>query len=170
MIAEQTYSRRTNKRAFSIFLTLCLMLSLLAGLGPAAWADSEPLPGIIKYNGEYIAHPRTVRDLFDADYYLERYPELKGLLGLSGDVNHLADDERETLLTHFMEKGLKEEKTCSPYLNLVRYRAAHPELEKEFGDNWDKYVEYYFTRGRLMGHDPFVSEEDLRMQKWLWEE
>ncbi len=30
MIAEQTYSRRTNKRAFSIFLTLCLMLSLLA--------------------------------------------------------------------------------------------------------------------------------------------
>ncbi|MBR3238159.1 MAG: hypothetical protein IKF99_06945, partial [Oscillospiraceae bacterium] len=170
MIAEQTYSRRTNKRAFSIFLTLCLMLSLLTGLGPAAWADSEPLPGIIKYNGEYIAHPRTVRDLFDADYYLERYPELKGLLGLSGDVNHLADDERETLLTHFMEKGLKEEKTCSPYLNLVRYRAAHPELEKAFGDNWDRYVEYYFTRGRLMGHDPFVSEEDLRIQKWLWEE
>ena len=87
MIAEQAYSRRANKRAFSIFLALCLMLSLLAGLGPAAWADSEPLPGIIKYNPEYIAHPRTVRDLFDAGYYLERYPELKDLLGLSGDVN-----------------------------------------------------------------------------------
>ena len=170
MIAEQAYSRRANKRAFSIFLALCLMLSLLAGLGPAAWADSEPLPGIIKYNGEYIAHPRTVRDLFDADYYLERYPELKDLLGLSGDVNRLSADEREILLTHFMEKGLQEEKTCSPYLNLVRYRAAHPELEREFGDNWDKYVEYYFTTGRLMGHDPFVSEEDLRIQKWLWEE
>ncbi len=169
MRAESPFSKSLNKRVFSIFLALCLMLSLLAGLGPAAWADSEPLPRIIKYNGEYIAHPRTVRDLFDADYYLERYPELKSLLGLSGDVNHLADDERETLLTHFMEKGLKEEKTCSPYLDLVRYRAAHPELEKEFGDNWDRYVEYYFTRGRLMGHDPFVSEEDLRIQKWLRE-
>ena len=169
MRAESPFSKSLNKRVFSIFLALCLMLSLLAELGPAAWADSEPLPGIIKYNGEYIAHPRTVRDLFDADYYLERYPELKDLLGLSGDVNHLADDERETLLTHFMEKGLQEEKTCSPYLNLVRYRAAHPELEREFGDNWDKYVEYYFTRGRLLGHDPFVSEEDLRIQKWLRE-
>ena len=167
MIAEQTYSRRTNKRAFSIFLTLCLMLSLLTGLGPAAWADSEPLPGIIKYNGEYIAHPRTVRDLFDADYYLERYPELKDLLGLSGDVNRLPAGERELLLTHFMEKGLKEEKTCSPYLNLVRYRAAHPELEKEFGDNWDKYVEYYFTRGWLKGDDSFVFEEDLLIQEEL---
>ena len=106
--------RMINKRALSLLLTLCLMLSLLTGLGPAVWADSEPLPGIIKYNGEYIAHPRTVRDLFDADYYLERYPELKDLLGLSGDVNSLPGEERELLLTHFMEKGLKEEKTCSP--------------------------------------------------------
>ncbi|MER2234982.1 MAG: hypothetical protein ABS901_01450, partial [Candidatus Limivicinus sp.] len=161
--------RIINKRALSFLLTLCLMLSFLGGLGPAARADSEPLPGIIKYNGEYIAHPRTVRDLFDADYYLERYPELKSTLNLSGDVNELSDDEREILLTHFMEKGLKEKRTCSPYLNLVRYRAAHPELEKEFGDNWDKYVEYYFTVGRLKGHDPFVSKEDLRIQEWLWE-
>ena len=162
--------RMINKRALSLLLTLCLMLSLLTGLGPAAWADSEPLPGIIKYNGEYIAHPRTVRDLFDADYYLERYPELKDLLGLSGDVNRLPAGERELLLTHFMEKGLKEEKTCSPYLNLVRYRAAHPELEKEFGDNWDKYVEYYFTRGWLKGDDSFVFEEDLLIQEELLEE
>ena len=36
--------RMINKRALSLLLTLCLMLSLLTGLGPAAWADSEPLP------------------------------------------------------------------------------------------------------------------------------
>ena len=79
MIAEQTYSRRTNKRAFSIFLTLCLMLSLLTGLGPAAWADSEPLPGIIKYNGEYIAHPRTVRDLLNITESISRIPGRCGI-------------------------------------------------------------------------------------------
>ena len=35
----------------------------------------------------------------------------------------------------------------SPILNVQAYRESYEDLDKAFGDNWDAYVEHYFTFG-----------------------
>ena len=78
-----------------------------------------------------------LRDVFDAKYYADQYPDLKAAFGY----------DEEALFQHFVNNGLKEGRNMSPILNVQAYRESYEDLDKAFGDNWDAYVEHYFTFG-----------------------
>ena len=78
-----------------------------------------------------------LKDVFDAKYYADQYPDLKAAFGY----------DEKALFQHFMNNGLKEGRNMSPILNVQAYRESYEDLDKAFGDNWDAYVEHYFTFG-----------------------
>ena len=82
-----------------------------------------------------------VKDVFDAKYYADTYPDLKAAYGY---------DEGK-LFQHYMKFGLAEGRVGSPTFNVVEYRRAYPDLEAAFGNDWDAYVDHYFKFGKVEG-------------------
>ena len=180
------------------FLSALLSLSLvISAFSPAsAFASGNPGPGtgavsvsesgsaaylngvysgvLHKYNGETVSNPASVRDLFDADYYLALYPELKAALSLTGgsvgsdDVRQpLTAEDREKLLRHFLASGLTEGRKACPYLDVAAYRHANSDLEAAFGGSWDSYVRHYFALGIGEGRSSGSTDTDLVIQNLL---
>lgn len=79
----------------------------------------------------------SLKDLFDADYYLEQYPDLQKVLG----------DNEEALYNHYIIFGLKEGRNASTLFDVNKYREMYPDLEAAFGDNWQAYAEHYVSLG-----------------------
>lgn len=88
----------------------------------------------------------TLRDIFDAEYYASRYPDLQRIFG----------NDEEKLYWHFLTYGLKEGRNMSPILDVAAYREAYGDLDKVFGDDWDKYVEHFFVYGAREGREEGV--------------
>jgi hypothetical protein len=87
-----------------------------------------------------------LKDVFDAEYYAEQYPDLKEAFG----------DDEKALYNHFLKYGLKEGRNMSPILDVVAYREAYGDLDAAFGDNWDAYVEHFLTFGAYEKRDEVV--------------
>jgi hypothetical protein len=87
-----------------------------------------------------------LKDVFDAEYYAEQYPDLKEAFG----------DDEKALYNHFLKYGLKEGRNMSPILDVVAYREAYGDLDAAFGDNWDAYVEHFLTFGAYEKRDEGV--------------
>lgn len=83
----------------------------------------------------------TLRDLFDADYYREQYPDLDAAFG----------DNEEALYKHYLEYGISEGRIGSLVFDVTKYREKYSDLNDAFGDDWDAYANHYLTLG--------VSEE-----------
>lgn len=126
---------RTGYKKISLKIALAVLLvaafSLLAGSiqGQAAAA-------------------RTVRDIFDAKYYADTYPDAYELFGYNWEM----------LYTHFMTQGIYEGRCASTLLDVAQYRRENPDLDAMFKNDWDAYVAHYFTRGIYEGRDPGVSD------------
>lgn len=78
-----------------------------------------------------------LKDVFDAEYYAEQYPDLKAAFG----------NDEKALYQHFLKYGLKEGRVMNPIIDVVKYREQYGDLQTAFGDNWDAYVEHFFTFG-----------------------
>lgn len=78
-------------------------------------------------------------DVFDADYYAEQNPDIVAILGSDPTV----------LLNHFVTYGVNEGRQGMASFNVTQYRNAYADLQVTFGDNWDAYVEHYFTSGAI---------------------
>lgn len=85
-----------------------------------------------------------LKDIFDAQYYADQYPDLKAAYGYNSDA----------LYQHFIKYGIKEGRNMNPVLDVVTYRASYSDLDAAYGDNWDAYVNHFFTYG--------VNEPDRR--------
>lgn len=79
----------------------------------------------------------TVKDVFDAEYYANRYPDLKAVYG----------DDADALYNHYVTLGLSEGRNGSPVLDVVAYREAYADLNAAFGDDWNAYVTHFLTFG-----------------------
>ncbi len=97
----------------------------------------------------HAASPRTVRDIFDAKYYADTYPDVYDLFGYNWDM----------LYTHFMTQGIYEGRCASTLLDVAQYRRENADLDAMFKDDWDAYVAHYFTRGIREGRDPGVVDD-----------
>jgi hypothetical protein len=53
-----------------------------------------------------------LKDIFDADYYAEQYPDLKAAFG----------NDETALYKHFMTYGIKEGRVMNPVIDIVKYR------------------------------------------------
>ncbi len=61
--------------------------------------------------------------------------------------------DREALWEHYVEYGLNEGRGMNSLIDVVKYREEYPDLDAEFGDNWDAYLTHYLTFGAKEGRD-----------------
>ena len=78
-----------------------------------------------------------LRDVFNAKYYAEQYPDLMEAFGY----------DEELLYKHFLEFGLNEGRVMNPVIDIVKYRDSYQDLDDAFGNNWDAYVQHYIEYG-----------------------
>lgn len=79
--------------------------------------------------------------VFDADYYAERYPDLKETFG--------ADEA--ALLNHFIVCGMAEGRQGSAEFDVQAYRAGYEDLQAAFGDDLPAYYLHYILCGKAEG-------------------
>lgn len=79
----------------------------------------------------------NLRNMFDAQYYADTYPDLKAAFGNNAEI----------LWTHFINCGLQEGRAMSGQFDVVKYRNLNADLNAAFGDNWDAYALHYQTCG-----------------------
>ena len=99
--------------------------SYLKGWDPT---DPDPVNPWHDYEGE----------AFDADYYY----------AANEDLHELVGNDAEALKNHWLTVGINEGRVASADLDLAQYKADHPELAKEFGNDNYKYVKR-FNQDRL---------------------
>lgn len=75
--------------------------------------------------------------IFDATYYANQYPDLKKAFGT----------DREKLLEHFKNYGMKEGRKAIATFDVKVYKANNADLQKAFGDDYVKYFSHYLAYG-----------------------
>ena len=75
--------------------------------------------------------------IFSADYYSEKYPDLKAAFG--------SDDLR--LLQHFLEYGMSEGRQACADFNVLAYRERYDDLRQAFGEDIKAYYFHYLLHG-----------------------
>lgn len=102
-------------------------------------------------------NPQKLEDLFDAQFYSFKYPEVVSVVG----------NDKADLFKHFTEYGLNEGRTCSAVLNVALYKANYPDVAEAYGNDWDGIVKHYFNKGIKEGRQSFVSAEDIALENIL---
>lgn len=75
--------------------------------------------------------------VFDPAYYSNRYADIRSAFGT----------DKNMLMNHFKTFGMKEARRGIASFDVMRYRALNPDLDKAFGDNWERYYEHYIVFG-----------------------
>ncbi len=83
--------------------------------------------------------PDMYKLVFDANYYVQKYQDLKNAFG--------ANPTERQLFEHFYLFGMKEARVAKDTFNVVKYRTAYADLNAAFGDEWSAYYIHYITVG-----------------------
>ena len=75
--------------------------------------------------------------VFNAAYYLAKYPDLKKAYG---------SDEQKAF-SHFIRHGMKEGRQASADFNVAVYKARYADLRAAYGDALEKYYIHYCRHG-----------------------
>lgn len=89
----------------------------------------------------YIQNGVSYTDVFNAEYYLNKYPDVQSTYG-SDPLN---------AFKHFMDYGMKEGRQGSAAFDVVSYRNRHQDLRMQFGTNLTAYYIHYITNGKAEG-------------------
>ena len=81
--------------------------------------------------------------IFDAEYYLNRYTDLKAAYG---------NDETKAIW-HFVEYGMDEGRTGNKEFNVYSYKGRYADLRAAFGNNIKQYYMHYNGYGKDEGRD-----------------
>lgn len=77
--------------------------------------------------------------VFNVDYYLNRYPDLKAALNQSN------------AFTHFVRNGMSEGRQAAEDFNVVTYRNRYPDLRWSYETDLGKYYSHYALYGKKEG-------------------
>lgn len=75
--------------------------------------------------------------VFDAEYYLDRYKDLKAAYG----------NNVPALFHHFIVHGMNEGRQAADLFNVLAYKARYSDLQKAFGENLPLYYQHYIRFG-----------------------
>lgn len=81
--------------------------------------------------------------VFDAEYYLNKYSDLKAAFG----------NDYSAALNHFITFGIKEGRQACDDFNIDVYKGNYADLRKAFGNNNGAYVAHYLEYGLKEGRD-----------------
>ncbi len=79
--------------------------------------------------------------VFDADYYLNKYPDLRAAYGT----------DKVKAFNHFKKHGMNEARQAIASFNPVKYKARYVDLQRAFGNNWPAYYNHYMNNGYREG-------------------
>lgn len=97
--------------------------------------DTPSVPKTYIYNGvDYSS-------VFQAEYYLNRYADLRAAFG----------NNEQLALKHFVEHGMAERRQASASFNVTSYYLTYQDLRRTFGQNWSSYYLHYLNYGRREG-------------------
>ena len=102
-----------------------------AGLKQLGEADAD---AIIAYFG---LRERDSIGVFDAEYYYNRYPDLREKIGWN----------ESALWQHFKNYGIYEGRVASPVFDVAYYREHNEDLSRAFGNDLWKYAEHFVDYG-----------------------
>ncbi len=91
----------------------------------------------IALNSGLSVEAAGLKDVFNAKYYADQYPDLYAAFGYDENL----------LYRHFLKYGLKEGRVMNPVIDIVKYRDSYADLDNAFGNNWDAYVQHYIEYG-----------------------
>lgn len=80
-------------------------------------------------------------DVYDFDYYIEHYPDLKAAFG----------NNRTRALEHFVVYGMSEGRQARGTFNVASYKNRYVDLQKAFGSNLKSYYLHYIEYGKKEG-------------------
>lgn len=80
---------------------------------------------------------KSVENCFDAGYYASSYRDLKEAFG----------EDEAALYNHYLQYGISEGRSASPFFDVRAYRMRYPDLDKAFGDDWAAYYKHYLEYG-----------------------
>jgi len=81
--------------------------------------------------------------VFDATYYAKTYPDVVNEYGKGSN----------SLLTHYINYGIKEGRNASASFNASSYRARYADLNAQYGDNLVEYCRHYAMYGKAEKRD-----------------
>ena len=87
----------------------------------------------------YTSVPDMYKLVFDAKYYLNKYPDLQAAFG-----SNVTDSK---LFEHFYLFGMKEARQGCATFDVVKYRNVNKDLDAAFKDEWSAYYVHYITVG-----------------------
>ena len=80
-------------------------------------------------------------DVYDFDYYIEHYPDLKAAFS----------NNTKGALEHFVVFGMKEGRQAKGTFDVVSYKNRYEDLRKAFGSSWKSYYLHYINYGKKEG-------------------
>lgn len=89
----------------------------------------------------YIYNGEDYSDVFQAEYYLNRYSDLRAAFG----------SNEQLALKHFVEYGMKEQRQASPSFQVRSYYLTYQDLRRTFGQDWQQYYLHYLNYGKREG-------------------
>lgn len=107
------------------------------------------------YATEYsnVYEGRDYSDVFDYEYYYNRYPDLQRVLGKDYDA----------LLRHFISSGMEEGRRGTEYFDVYNYMYRYSDLQDAFGDDLKAYYLHYLYAGKNEGRiaSDYVTYKDI---------
>lgn len=99
-------------------------------------ATGNTFIGVSNYNGvDYSS-------VYDFNYYINAYSDLKATFGAKGDLR---------AIEHFVRSGMAEGRQGSDSFNAVSYKDRYTDLRAAFGNDMVKYATHYMQHGRNEG-------------------
>ena len=89
-----------------------------------------------------------LRNLFNAEEYMEMYPEVERLIKLNNSKSARKDTDKmlkDALFNHFINIGIWENKQPSESFSVVAYASAYNDLRIAFGNDIISYYTHYYN-------------------------
>ena len=117
--------------------------------------DPDKTPNV---NADAIFDGVNYADVYDFDYYIEHYPDLKAAFG----------NNRIGALEHFVVYGMSEGRQARGTFNVASYKRRYVDLQKVFGSALKSYylhyIEYGKKEGRIATDDNSSVESDSKLE------
>lgn len=132
-----------NKKYSQLIVLVISMMLIIASIG------QDTL--IAKAYDTSIYNAQTFAPVFNAEYYLARYPELKSTYGT----------DENALFEHFLFTGMAEGRQASVEFNVLVYMKENPDLRQTFGNDITSYYLHYIGRGKAEKRIAYSKDETL---------
>lgn len=104
------------------------------------------------YTYSYVYNGRDYSPVFDVDYYVGKYTDIRKVYGADVDA----------LLNHFINNGMSEGRCGCSEFNVYAYANRYSDLQKAFGNDLRAYYVHYIDLGKNEGRNGKGTDTSLK--------